>query len=104
MQLGRSSPSAWMRRRIFFLLAAKSSCRFRACPIRPLHDWYLAVNGGRINIGACSLGGAAFCLDAAQNHTAVRKQFGQAIGNFQAIQFKLAEMATSLHSARLMVR
>ncbi len=64
----------------------------------------LAVNGGRINIGACSLGGAAFCLDAAQEHAAVRKQFGQAIGSFQAMQFKLADMATSLHSARLMVR
>lgn len=63
-----------------------------------------AVNGGRINIGACSLGGAAFCLDAAQEHAAVRKQFGQAIGSFQAIQFKLADMATALHSARLMVR
>lgn len=63
-----------------------------------------AVNGGRINIGACSLGGAAFCLEAAQAHAAVREQFGQAIGSFQAIQFKLADMATSLHSARLMVR
>ncbi|CAK0786185.1 Isobutyryl-CoA dehydrogenase, mitochondrial [Coccomyxa viridis] len=63
-----------------------------------------ALNGGRINIGACSLGGAAFCLDAAQEHAAVRKQFGQPIGSFQAIQFKLADMATCLHSARLMVR
>ena len=63
-----------------------------------------AVNGGRINIGACSLGGAAFCLDAAREHAAVREQFGQAIGSFQAMQFKLADMATSLHSARLMVR
>lgn len=63
-----------------------------------------AVNGGRINIGACSLGGAAFCLDAAQEHAAMRKQFGQAIGAFQGILFKLADMATALQSARLMVR
>ena len=67
-------------------------------------SWLHAVNGGRINIGACSLGGAAFCLDAAQEHAAVRKQFGQPIGSFQAIQFRLADMATHLHSARLMVR
>ena len=62
------------------------------------------LDGGRINIGACSLGAAKACLTAAREYVASRKQFGNAIGNFQATQFKLADMATDLAAARLMIR
>jgi alkylation response protein AidB-like acyl-CoA dehydrogenase len=62
------------------------------------------LDGGRINIAACSLGAAKACLALAREYTATRKQFGQAIGEFQSIQFKLADMATNLEAARLMVR
>ncbi len=61
-----------------------------------------ALDGGRINIAACSLGAAAHCLDQAKAYAKERKQFGQAIAEFQAIQFKLADMATELEAARLM--
>ena len=63
-----------------------------------------ALDGGRINIGACSLGGARACLDAAKAHLLTRKQFGKPLAEFQALQFKLADMATDLEAARLMVR
>ncbi|KAK9918720.1 hypothetical protein WJX75_006265 [Coccomyxa subellipsoidea] len=63
-----------------------------------------ALDGGRINIGTCSVGGAAFCLDRALQYASERKQFGQAISKFQAIQFKLADMATAVHASRLMIR
>lgn len=62
------------------------------------------LDGGRINIGACSLGAATACLEAAREHVANRKQFGQPIGGFQSVQFKLADMATELVAARLMIR
>jgi hypothetical protein len=61
------------------------------------------LDGGRVNIAACSLGGARACLDAAREHMLVRKQFGQRLADFQALQFKLADMATELEAARLMV-
>jgi alkylation response protein AidB-like acyl-CoA dehydrogenase len=61
-----------------------------------------ALNGGRVNIAACSLGGASACLTLARQYTAQREQFGQPLNQFQAIQFKLADMATDLHAARLM--
>jgi alkylation response protein AidB-like acyl-CoA dehydrogenase len=61
------------------------------------------LDGGRINIAACSLGGARFCLDKAITHAKERKQFGQPIADFQAIQFKMSDMATELEAARLMV-
>ena len=61
------------------------------------------LDGGRLNIGACSLGGAQAALDMALTYSAERKAFGQAIGQFQAIQFKLADMATELEAARLML-
>lgn len=70
----------------------------------PLTGSRRAVNGGRVNIASCSVGGAAFCLEAAQEYASVRTQFGQPIGSFQATQFRLADMATSLHASRLMVR
>jgi len=62
-----------------------------------------ALDGGRINIAACSLGGARACLDAARMHMGVRKQFGRPLADFQALQFRIADMATELEAARLMV-
>jgi alkylation response protein AidB-like acyl-CoA dehydrogenase len=62
-----------------------------------------ALDGGRINIAACSLGGARACLDAARMHMGVRKQFGKPLADFQALQFRIADMATELEAARLMV-
>jgi alkylation response protein AidB-like acyl-CoA dehydrogenase len=62
------------------------------------------LDGGRINIGACSLGAARSCLELAREHVASRKQFGQALNEFQSVQFKLADMATELEAARLMIR
>ena len=61
------------------------------------------LDGGRINIAACSLGAAQACLEHAQRYLLERKQFGQALANFQALQFKLADMATELIAARQMV-
>jgi alkylation response protein AidB-like acyl-CoA dehydrogenase len=61
------------------------------------------LDGGRINIAACSLGGARACLGAAREHLLTRSQFGQKLAEFQALQFKLADMATELDAARLMV-
>jgi alkylation response protein AidB-like acyl-CoA dehydrogenase len=62
------------------------------------------LDGGRLNIAACSLGAARACLDAARQHMVVRKQFGRTLAEFQALQFRLADMATELEAARLMVR
>jgi hypothetical protein len=62
------------------------------------------LDGGRLNIAACSLGGAAFALDTAKDYLATRKQFGRPLKDFQALQFRLADMATELEAARLMVR
>lgn len=62
------------------------------------------LDGGRLNIGACSIGAARACLEAAQDYTADRTQFGKAVGDFQAVQFALADMATDLEAARLMIR
>ena len=62
------------------------------------------LDGGRINIAACSIGGAQACLDIAISYSKERQQFGQPIAKFQAMQFKLADMATELEAARLMVR
>ena len=63
----------------------------------------MGLDGGRINVSACSLGGARACLDAAREYMGVRRQFGKTLGEFQALQFKLADMATELDAARLMV-
>ena len=59
------------------------------------------LDGGRLNIAACSLGGAQAALDKALAYTADRKAFGQPINRFQALQFKLADMETELQAARL---
>ena len=62
------------------------------------------LDGGRINIGACSIGTARAALEEAIAYSKERKQFGRAIADFQATQFKLADMATELEAARLMIR
>ncbi len=61
------------------------------------------LDGGRLNIGACSLGGAQRALDEAIAYTRQRHQFGKAIVDFQATQFKLADMATELAAARALL-
>ena len=61
------------------------------------------LDGGRLNIGACSLGGGQRCLDEAIIYTRGRSQFGKAIADFQATQFKLADMETDLQSARMLL-
>jgi acyl-CoA dehydrogenase len=61
------------------------------------------LDGGRVNIGACSLGGAQRCLDEAIAYLKERKQFGQAIAEFQNTQFMLADMATDLEAARALL-
>lgn len=61
------------------------------------------LNGGRVNIAACSLGGAAACLQASLDYVQQRQQFGQPLANFQHTQFTLATMATRLEAAKLMV-
>lgn len=58
------------------------------------------LDGGRLNIGACSLGGAQGALDRSLAYAKERKAFGWAIADFQALQFKLADMATELEAAR----
>jgi alkylation response protein AidB-like acyl-CoA dehydrogenase len=64
----------------------------------------MGLDGGRLNIAACSLGGARACLEAAREHMITRRQFGRALAEFQALQFKFADMATELEAARLMVQ
>ena len=61
-----------------------------------------ALNGGRVNIAACSIGGAKTCLEQTRTYSSERKQFGKAINHFQTLQFKLSDMATKLQAARLM--
>jgi len=61
------------------------------------------LDGGRLNIGACSLGGAQRCLDEAIRYTKERTQFGQAVAEFQNTQFTLADMATDLEAARALL-
>jgi alkylation response protein AidB-like acyl-CoA dehydrogenase len=61
------------------------------------------LDGGRINIGACSLGPAAFAIDKARDYMFERKAFGQNLANFQVLQFKIADMATNLEAGRMMI-
>ena len=61
------------------------------------------LDGGRLNIGACSLGGAHRCLDEAISYVKERQQFGKAIAEFQNTQFTLADMATDLEAARALL-
>ncbi|MCX8279477.1 isobutyryl-CoA dehydrogenase [Phyllobacterium sp. 0TCS1.6C] len=61
------------------------------------------LDGGRLNIAACSLGGAQSALDKALAYAAERKAFGKAINQFQALQFKLADMETDISAARVLL-
>jgi hypothetical protein len=61
------------------------------------------LDGGRINIGACSIGGAQFCLDRTVAYMKERKQFGSRLADFQALQFRIADYATELDAARLLL-
>jgi alkylation response protein AidB-like acyl-CoA dehydrogenase len=63
----------------------------------------MGLDGGRLNIGACSLGGAQRCLDEAIAYTKDRQQFGKPIADFQNTQFVLADMATELEAARALL-
>jgi alkylation response protein AidB-like acyl-CoA dehydrogenase len=62
------------------------------------------LDGGRLNIGACSLGGAQFCLDRTVGYMKERKQFGTRLADFQALGFRVADYATDLEAARLLLR
>ncbi len=62
------------------------------------------LDGGRLNIAACSLGGAQFCLDRTIAYMRERKQFGTRLADFQALRFRIADYATELEAARLMLR
>jgi alkylation response protein AidB-like acyl-CoA dehydrogenase len=63
----------------------------------------MGLDGGRLNIASCSLGGARLALETAHAYVTTRKQFGKSLNEFQNVQFKLADMATQLEAARLMV-
>lgn len=62
------------------------------------------LDGGRLNIAACSLGAAQASLDDAREYISSRQQFGRELSQFQALQFRIADMATELEAARLMLR
>ena len=61
------------------------------------------LDGGRLNIGACSLGGAQSALDMSVRYLSERQAFGQTLNQFQALQFRLADMATALSAARILL-
>jgi alkylation response protein AidB-like acyl-CoA dehydrogenase len=61
------------------------------------------LDGGRLNIGACSVGGAQFCLDRTVEYMKERRQFGSRLADFQALQFRIADFATELDAARLLL-
>ncbi len=61
------------------------------------------LDGGRVNIAACSVGGARKALELAKGYSKERKQFGKPLADFQSIQFKIADMTTELEASRLMV-
>ena len=61
------------------------------------------LDGGRLNIGACSVGGAQFCLDRTVDYMKERRQFGSRLADFQALQFRVADYATNIEAARLLL-
>jgi alkylation response protein AidB-like acyl-CoA dehydrogenase len=61
------------------------------------------LDGGRLNIAACSLGGAQFCLDRTLAYMKERRQFGTRLADFQALQFRVADYATEIEAARLLL-
>ena len=85
-----------------------TDCRVPTCQLLgPEGEGFISslkvLDGGRISIAALALGMAQGALEAATRYAKERKQFGQAISEFQAIQFKLADMATQVEAARLLV-
>ena len=62
-----------------------------------------ALDGGRLNIAACSLGGAQFCLDRTVTYMKERKQFGTRLADMQALGFRIADYSTELEAARLLL-
>ena len=64
----------------------------------------MGLDGGRLNIAACSIGGAQFCLDRTLDYMRDRRQFRKRLSDFQALRFRVADYATELEAARLMVR
>jgi len=64
----------------------------------------VGLDGGRLNIAACSIGGAQFCLDRTIEYMRERKQFGSRLSDFQALRFRIADYATDLEASRLLVR
>jgi alkylation response protein AidB-like acyl-CoA dehydrogenase len=85
-----------------------SDCRIPNCQLLgPLGEGFISslkvLDGGRISIAALGLGMAQGALEAATEYAKHRKQFGKSIAEFQAIQFKLADMATEVEAARLLV-
>jgi alkylation response protein AidB-like acyl-CoA dehydrogenase len=63
----------------------------------------MGLDGGRVNIGACSIGAAQASMEVARENLLTRRQFGQRLKDFQALQFRIADMATELESARLLL-
>jgi alkylation response protein AidB-like acyl-CoA dehydrogenase len=61
------------------------------------------LDGGRLNIGACSIGGAQYCLDRPLEYMKERRQFGSRLADFQALQFRVADYATDIEAARLLL-
>ena len=61
------------------------------------------LDGGRLNIGACSIGGAQFCLERTVEYMKERRQFGTRLSDFQALQFRMADYATEIDAARLLL-
>jgi len=64
----------------------------------------IGLNGGRLNIAACSLGGGQSALDRAVEYAGRRRAFGSRLADFQALRFRLADMETELEAARTLVR
>lgn len=62
------------------------------------------LDGGRLNIASCSLGAASYAIEQSIQYMNERKQFGRSLAEFQALQFRLADMATHLEASRLMIR
>lgn len=63
----------------------------------------MGLDGGRLNIAACSIGGAQFCLDRTIDYMRDRRQFGSRLSEFQALRFRIADYATEIEAARLMM-
>ena len=88
------------------VISTMCACRWKTASASEGEGFRIAMmglDGGRLNIGACSLGGAQRCLDEAIKYTKDRKQFGTAIADFQNTQFTLADMATELEAARALL-